>query len=184
MKKLVFAILTLATCLAFSQPAQIILIRHAEEPANENGIHLSAQGQRRARALPALFARGSEFSAYGRPVALFATRPERRKSRRSLETLRPTALRVQRTVQIPYFASDVSRLASTVLNRRVHRGRTVLIAWTQEQLPELAEQLGVSNAPNWDNDTYDRAWVITYDENGVAQMRDLPQNLLPGDSTE
>jgi hypothetical protein len=98
--------------------------------------------------------------------------------------LRPTALRLQRTVQIPYFASDVSRLASTVLNRRVHRGRTVLIAWTQEQLPELAEQLGVSNPPNWDNNTYDRAWVITYDENGVAQMRDLPQKLLPGDSTE
>ena len=60
----------------------------------------------------------------------------------------------------------------------------MLIAWTQEHLPELAEELGVPNPPNWDNDAYDRVWVITYGENGDAQLRDLPQKLLPGDSTD
>jgi len=184
MIKMVFAILFLATRVAFAQPAQIILIRHAEEPDDKSNVHLSAQGQQRARALPALFARGTEFSTYGRPVALFAARPAPRKSRRAVETLRPTALALQRMLQTPYLSQDFSKLAHTVLHRRVYRGRTVLIAWTQEYLPDLAQAFGVSDPPNWDNDTFDRAWVITYDQNGDAELRDLPQNLLPGDSTE
>ena len=49
-------------------------------------------------------------------------------------------------------------------------------------LPALAQEFGVQNPPVWDSNTFDRAWVITY-EGTVAVMRDLPQDLLPGDST-
>lgn len=184
MKKVVFAILFLATCVGFSQPAQVILIRHAEKPDDDDNIHLSAQGRLRARALPSLFTHATEFTTHGRPVALFAARPELRKSRRAMETLKPTAQRLHRVLQTPYYASNVSTLAATVLHGRAYRGRTVLIVWTQDYLPALAQELGVQDPPNWDSDVYDRAWVITYDENGEAQLRDLPQNLLPGDSTE
>jgi hypothetical protein len=35
----------------------------------------------------------------------------------------------------------------------------------------------------WKGSVYDRVWVITYTEHR-AVLANLPQNLLPGDSTE
>lgn len=182
MKKLWCAIYLVAASVAFSQPAEIILIRHAEKPVDPNDNHLSAMGQERAKALPILFTHQTEFTTNGRPVAFFAARPERHMSMRAVETLRPTARRLQRTLQAPYIAQDVHKLAKAILHRRGYKGKTVLIAWTHDFLPALAEEFGVQNAPVWDSNTFDRVWVITY-EGSTAVLRDLPQNLLPGDST-
>lgn len=181
MKNFVITMLLLTAGVAFSQPAEIILIRHAEKPTNQNDVHLSSQGQERAKALPVLFTHATEFTTNGRPIALFAARPELRSSRRAVETLRPTAGRLHRLLQAPYIAQDVHRLANAILHRRAYKGKTVLIAWTHDYLPALAEEFGVQNAPRWDSSTFDRAWVITYEGN-TAVLRDLPQNLLPGDS--
>jgi len=42
-------------------------------------------------------------------------------------------------------------------------GKTVVICWTHEWLPELAAALGVSPKPSkWKNKVYDEVYVITY----------------------
>jgi hypothetical protein len=58
----------------------------------------------------------------------------------------------------------------------------VLIAWHHGKIPELAQALGVKDAPDkWNSKVFDRVWEITYDEKGVI-WKDLPQKALPGDS--
>lgn len=179
---MLFAIFLFAAVAAFSRPAEIILIRHAEKPTNPNDNHLSAKGKERAAALPRLFTPATEFTTNGRPFALFAARPAPGQSRRALETLQPTARRLHKPLQVPYFAQDVQRLARVILTKRAYNGKTILVAWTHDYLPALAHELGVQNPPAWDSSTFDRAWVITFEGNNVV-LRDLPQALLPGDST-
>src|SRR3954463_4435619 len=118
MKTTLVLIFLLAAGLAFSQPTEIILIRHAEKPADQNDIHLSPQGQERAEALPALFTQDTEFTTNGRPVALFAAKPEKHKSRRAVETLQPTAKALHKAFQIPYIAQDVHKLARAILQKK------------------------------------------------------------------
>src|SRR6266567_4055872 len=73
-----------------AQPAEIILLRHAEKPPDESNVHLSTTGKERARALVQFFTNIPALTANGPPVALFAARPlSRSHSRRPAETLEP-----------------------------------------------------------------------------------------------
>src|SRR3989454_4116142 len=71
-----------------AQPAEIILLRHAEKPPDESNVHLSTTGKERARALVQFFTNTPALTPNGLPVALFAARPlSRSHSRRPAETL-------------------------------------------------------------------------------------------------
>ena len=73
-------------------------------------------------------------------------------------------------------------MAKKVLNDPAYDGKTVVICWVHDYLPQLAEALGVKPKPApWKNNVFDRVWVITYcGKEGV--LSDLPQKLLPGDA--
>jgi hypothetical protein len=176
-------VLLLAGHVALGRPAEIILIRHAEKPADDSNPNLSATGFERARALPALFTNSTVFTTNGTPFALFAALPNGSHSRRCVETLRPTARALHQVLRLPFEAKDYALLAGRVLNRTNFNDKTVLICWVHDDLPALAHLFGVSDPPKWGDNTFDRAWVITYDGAGNAALRDLPQALLPGDST-
>ena len=168
---------------ALSRPAEIILLRHAEKPGDDNNPNLSAMGFERARALPALFTNSTTFTTNGSPFVLFAARPTLHGSRRCVQTLRPTARALRQILRVPFGAKNYALLASHVLTNSALDGKTIVICWTHDYLPAFAHRLGVNNPPSWDGKTFDRAWVITYDETGNAVFQDLPQHLLPGDST-
>jgi hypothetical protein len=75
-------------------------------------------------------------------------------------------------------------LAKHVLSDPGLDGKTVIVCWIHDYLPALAKGLGVKPEPaRWKGSVYDRVWVITYTEHR-AVLANLPQNLLPGDSTE
>jgi hypothetical protein len=57
-----------------ARPAQIILFRHAEKPADKANPHLSPEGARRARKLVGFLATNPVVNKYGKPVAIFATK--------------------------------------------------------------------------------------------------------------
>jgi hypothetical protein len=182
MKSVCVLILILGIHLAQSQPAQVIIIRHAEEP-NGDSIHLSAKGQRRAEALVSFFTTDPRVTQNGRPVALFAPRPRPNKSRRGEETLLPTARSLRLTNQEPVDQEQYAELARRLLRNPRLRGKTVVIAWTHSYIPQLAAALGVRPTPKaWKSSVYDRAYVITF-VRGRARLVDLPQRVLPGDST-
>jgi len=45
--------------------------------------------------------------------------------------------------------------------------------------------LGAINAPdNWKGEVFDRIWQIKYDNEGRTIFADLPQQLLPADTSE
>jgi hypothetical protein len=182
MKHLCVLIFILGLHFAPAQPAQVIIIRHAEEPRADS-IHLSAKGQRRAEALVSFFTADPRVTQHGPPAALFAPRPRPNRSRRSEETLLPTANALGLTIQEPLHQEQYAELARRLLRNPRLRGKTVVIAWTHSSIPQLATALGVRPSPKgWKSGVYDRAYVITY-VRGRARLVDLPQRVLPGDST-
>jgi len=168
-----------------ARPGEIILLRHAEKPPNESNVHLSATGKERARALVQFLTNTPVLTANGLPVALFAARPlSRSHSKRPVETLEPLAKHLKLHILTPHAATECSALAKKVLDDPTYNGKTLVICWVHDYLPQLAEALGVKPKPgSWKSNVFDRVWVITYrGKEGV--LNDLPQRLLPGDALQ
>src|SRR6476659_2168979 len=78
---------------AFSEPAQVIIIRHGEKPDPE-GAELSLKGRERAAALVPYFLGDSDVLEFGPPVAIYAQAQNEKKkesSVRSIQTVTPLA---------------------------------------------------------------------------------------------
>ena len=166
-----------------ARPAEVILIRHAEKPLDESNVHLSATGRERARALVKFFTTTPALATNGPPVALFAARPaSHSKSQRPRETLKPVAKHLNLHILTPYTATEYAALAKKVLDDPAYDGKTVVICWVHDYLPQLAEEFGVQPRPaSWKSTVFDRVWVIAY-RGGQGLLTSLPQALLPGDS--
>jgi len=178
-----FCILLAGVQSVLARPAEIILLRHAEKPPDETNVHLSATGKERARALVQFFTNTPALTTNGLPVALFAARPlSRSHSKRPVETLEPLAKHLKLHILTPHTSTECSDLANKVLDDPAYDGRTVVICWVHDYLPQLAEAFGVKPKPApWKSNAFDRVWVITYrGKEGV--LNDLPQRLLPGDA--
>jgi hypothetical protein len=172
------ALLVLFAHSARARPAEIILLRHAEKPADTRIPDLSPRGAERAQALARLLAVWPD----GHPVAIFAARPTAHApSRRSIETIEPTARELHLPVQTTYSATQLAQLASELTINHAYDDRLVVVCWVHDELPALAQALGVKKAPVWNGKTFDRLWCIQY-ANGKATLKNLPQRLLPGDS--
>ena len=183
--RLIIMILLVAAETVLAAPARVILLRHAEKPPDESTVHLSKRGQSRARALVSLLEVRSVLGTNGPAAALFAPKFTRQgHSRRPYETLEPMAEHLKQSVQMPYGPSDYAALAKHVLSDPGLDGKSVIICWIHNYLPGLAKALGVRpELARWKSSVYDRVWVITYEDHH-AVLADLPQKLLPGDSTE
>jgi hypothetical protein len=181
--KTVFLVLACSALTAFTQPAQIILLRHAEKPDDDSALHLSARGEQRARALSEFLGKPSALTSNAPIAALYATRVTRHAhSQRTGETLVPLAKQLGLPVQTPYEAELYPLLASDILRNRAYQGKTVVICWTHHEIAELAEALGVLPKPQkWKDKTFDRLWLI-HPGRRSAEFQDLPQHLLKGDS--
>ncbi len=176
-------VLLMATATAMGRPARIILLRHGEKPPLETSVHLSERGQARARALVEFLSNATLLGTNGPPAALFAPEFTRRgHGIRPYETLLPLAQSLRLPVQTPYRSTAYAALAKRILKDPALDGKTVVVCWVHDYLPDFAKALGVKpNPPPWKGSVYDRVWVITYDRHR-ARLTDLPQKLL-GDST-
>ena len=182
--KTVLAILFLSAISAWGQPAQIILLRHGEEPDDKTAVHLSARGEKRARALVSLLAKPPLTLTSNAPIAaLFATRVTREgHSYRTGETLAPLAREMGLPVQTPFLAKDYALLARSIRTNPAYRGQTVVVCWTHHNIADLAGALGAEpKPPPWKEKVFDRLYVITRVD-GASLLRNIPQRLLKGDS--
>ena len=152
-------------------PAQIILLRHAEEPADPDNPHLSPAGVERANALVSFIKTNPAMSRFGPPVAVFASKATKRDNgQRSQETVAPLAKALGLPVQAPYLARNYDKLPKRILGNPAYAGKTVVISWTHEDIPELASDLGVKpRPPKWKGSVYDQVYVISY-QNGNATL--------------
>jgi len=170
---------------ATAQPARIILLRHAEKPADETDIHLSERGQERAQALTAWATNSPAWGASNRPAAVFACQPTpKAPSLRAIETIKPLATRLGLPVQTPFSAKNYAALSRQILDDPALKGKTVVICWVHDELPQLAKSFGVkSGGEKWKKDVFDRVWLITY-QDSAAVLNELPQQLIPGDTSK
>jgi hypothetical protein len=147
-----------------TRPAQIILIRHAEKPADPDDPHLSPAGVQRAQRLVAFITTDPTMTRFGGPVAVFATEATKHDNgQRTQETVAPLARALKLPVQTPYLGKNFAALAKLILANPAYAGKTVLICWNHEEIPQLAAALGVTpQPPKWKASVFDLVYVIAY----------------------
>ena len=188
MKLVNFAILTFALMIfsgvaASSTPARVLIIRHGEKPSDPNDQNLSPKGYQRAQALTNLFQIHPEYVNLGLPSAYLAAKYTGTNAKRAVETITPLANKYGQNVLQPEPGSDPAGAASFILQNPDFSGKTVMVAWVHEEIPQLAQSLGATNCPDaWDGGkVFDRIWILNFSESGV-ECSDLPESVLPGDS--
>jgi hypothetical protein len=153
-----------------ARPAQIILLRHAEKPADPDDSHLSPAGVKRAEQLVRFIMKDPAMTRFGLPVAVFASQTTKHDNgQRSQETVAPLARALKLTVQTPFRSNGYAALARQILANPAYAGKTVLICWTHEEIPKLAEALGVKPRPKkWKDSVFDKVYVISYQSGNVG----------------
>ena len=74
------------------------------------------------------------------------------------------------SVQTPYHGKDYADLAALILSTSAYAGKTVVVCWNHEKIPELAAALGVTPMPpKWRGSVFDSVYVISYN-NGKARL--------------
>jgi hypothetical protein len=165
---------------AWATPAQVLLIRHGEKP--DSGKDLSVMGEERARALVDFFQEEPEVTDYGPPVAIFAMAGSGDQTRRPVETVEPLAKALGLELR-EVAENQAQSMVHSILTNPAYDGKMVLICWVHEEIPAIAHLLGATQAPNqWDEKAFDRVWEINYSDGQVSSFKDLPQDLMPGDS--
>ena len=156
-----------------ARPSQIILVRHADKPLDAADPHLSPDGIERAKRLARFLTTDPVMIKYGSPVAIFATQTTKHDDGvRTQETMVPLARALGVQVQTPFLGKEYGALARQILSSSLYNGRTIVICWNHETLPELAAALGVSPMPRkWKGKDFDQVYVITYSGNGKAELR-------------
>ncbi len=152
------------------RPAQIILIRHADKPADPDDPHLSRAGVKRAKRLVPFITTDPAMTGFGLPVAVFATQATKHDNgQRTQETVAPLARALKLPVQTPYLGKDYPALAKLILGTPAYAGKTVLICWNHEEIPQLAAALGVTpEPPKWKGSVFDQVYVISYHDGKAA----------------
>ncbi len=168
---------------ALAQPAEVILIRHAEKPAVGN--ELNQKGRERAAALVAYFLETPELLEFKTPVAIYAPLATRDHSVRSAETVAPLAEALRIPLNRSFRKDETAQLAHEILHDKRYDGRTVVICWEHKVIPLIAKALGAAGAPDkWHGEAFDRTWVIKFSPGSTPTFQDLPQRLMFGDSTK
>ncbi|HEY6357325.1 MAG TPA: hypothetical protein VIX35_03720 [Vicinamibacterales bacterium] len=158
-----------------SVPADVLILRHAEQPTHGSQVHLSATGRARAAALPSLFP--ARFAA---PTVLFATRASK-ESNRPVETLQPLAQALGLRIDDQFPDEAYAQLASTILTGARYAGAHILICWHHGMIPALAARLGAVHTPaRWPDAQYDHVWQLRY-RAGAVTFDDRLVRLLPSD---
>ena len=174
---LVFGLLFILPATLLATPAQILIIRHAEKPAD--GIHLSPEGEQRAAALVEYFEKNPDVTKYGTPAAIYAIQPKDDDSSvRSIETVTPLAKALGIAIKTPFNKDEVKDLAKEILADKNYDGKMVLICWDHKMIPELAKKLGVNTAPEkWPGSVFNQVWEIDYANDQVKAFKTFTQNL-------
>jgi len=188
-------------------PATVLLLSPAEGPvavapnfATNQASPLTSEGYARAKDLPQLFTGANP--PFPRPDALFAshlrvaTQPRSKKNKKAsvepaitqpvdtAQTLESVAKTLNLTIEETYSDDDFPYLANVLLSGE-YAGKVVLVVWHPSSLDKLAAALGVVPAPApWPATQADRVWRIDWPQSGTGKptFRDMPQQLLPGDS--
>jgi broad specificity phosphatase PhoE len=161
-------------------PSKILIIRHAEKPDDDDDIHLSPLGQKRAEALVTLFDDSQNGGRFPRISFIFATEASH-KSNRPVETVAPLANALQLKVHDGFEDDEFKALASRLLKKDKYEHAVVLICWHHGKIPDLAKSLGVKSkqlpAKKFPDESFDQIWVLDYNQEGLVHIHVEAQGL-------
>jgi broad specificity phosphatase PhoE len=163
----------------------ILIIRHAENPADGHG--LSPRGQERAKAYIKYFENFTLDSKRLEPNAVIVA-ADSKQSHRPRLTVEPFAKAANLTIDNRFANKQPADLAAEL--RANYQGKVILVCWHHGQIPALLRALGAAPEtvlPNgkWPRTVYDWVIVASFDENGhvIPQSTTrIAEHLLPGDS--
>ena len=163
----------------------ILIIRHAENPANGHG--LSPRGKERAEAYKNYFLNFTVDSKRREPEVIFVATDSKHSHRPRL-TVQPFAKAANLPIDNRFGNNQPSDLAAEL--RANQQGKVILICWHHGQIPALLRALGVAPETlvpggKWPRDVYDWVIMVSFDENGRVipeSTRRINEHLLPGDS--
>jgi broad specificity phosphatase PhoE len=194
---LVFAVA--ASPRAAAQPANIILIRHGEKPADKTDPNLNWFGKARAAALVSYFTSSPDMKPLGTPTVLFAQASPPGHSLRPYQTIKPYAdsLTPPAAIDQKYESKEYAKLVTHVLADKdgLYKGKTLLICWEHDHLAlmaaEFAKQLAaagvtLTGAPKqWEwpgGEVFGRTWVFSFSSAKACAFTDFAQKLMYDDA--
>jgi hypothetical protein len=163
-----------AKAAATTGPSQVLILRHAEKPAEAHNPDLSPMGFARAdmlaKAIPDFFP-NIDF--------LFAAAPSKQ-SDRPVETLTPLSKTLAMPLDTDIADEGYEVLAADLLSDARYAGKRVVICWHHGNIPELALGLKVPKAEiknaqgmegmHWDPTVFDAFWLIKLAD-GAASLK-------------
>lgn len=167
---------------ASAAPAYIIILRHGEK-ISDKSPSLSPQGYRRANALASQFSSPLFEKRYGRPAALYAASARKNRSRRSIETLEPTGAALNLKVDDTFEKGQERELIESIRKDESLDGKTVIISWSHGDIPDFLKEFDIAGPKKkkWDNDVFNRFWILRNLPKGKWEFRAADQGVLPGD---
>jgi hypothetical protein len=165
-------------------PARVVIFRHAEKPVYDKENGLTQTGKLRAELLSDLL-----INKYPHMKAIYAAGSGPADlSERKIMTVIPLIVKVllyinqALAISTVHLKTEVKTAAKEILTNPSFQSQTIVICWSHTYIPELAEELGAINVPSrWPDNRYDLLWEIDVYNHTLIQ---IPQLLLPGDSTE
>jgi len=190
-RRLVISVLfaSTLTLTAYSQDGPknsvVLIIRHAEDPANGHG--LSPRGKERAEAYENYFQNFTVDGKRREPEAVLVAADSKHSHRPRL-TVEPFAKAAKLPIDNRFANKQPADLAAEL--RANYQGKLILICWHHGQIPAVLRALGAAPEtllPNgkWPRDVYDWVIMVSFDENGHVipqSTRRITEHLLPGDS--
>jgi len=190
-RRLVISVLfaSTLTLTAYSQDGPknsvVLIIRHAEDPANGHG--LSPRGKERAEAYEDYFQNFTVDGKRREPEAVLVA-ADSKQSHRPRLTVEPFAKAAKLPIDNRFANKQPADLAAEL--RANYQGKLILICWHHGQIPAVLRALGAAPEtllPNgkWPRDVYDWVIMVSFDENGHVipqSTRRITEHLLPGDS--
>jgi broad specificity phosphatase PhoE len=163
----------------------ILIIRHAENPADGHG--LSPRGKERAEAYAKYFQNFTVDSKKLEPTAIIVA-ADSKQSHRPRLTVQPFAKAANLSIDNRFANKQPADLAAEL--RANYQGKVILVCWHHGQIPALLRALGAAPEtllPNgkWPRDVYDWVIMLSFDENGHVIpecTKRIAEHVLQGDS--
>ncbi|CDM27207.1 hypothetical protein DTO013E5_4554 [Penicillium roqueforti] len=166
-----YGILAIASVAAARDPT-VYLIRHGEKPS-DGGNGLNAQGLERAQCLREVFGKNSGYNI----THIMAETPKSNGKRaRPLDTVEPLAEDLGLTVDTSCDRDDPGCVKDVVAGYDGKGLVNILICWEHDALTDIAEKLGVKDAPSYPDDSFDIIWTLPgpYDEITAETSENCP----------
>jgi phosphohistidine phosphatase SixA len=149
------------------KPKMIMVMRHAEKPADPSDPNLTAAGKARAKRLATYIP-----EEFGKPDFIFAAAISTH-SARPYQTVRPLSKREKVGIDAKIADNDYGVLAQRLLTKKKYAGKSIVVCWHHGNIPSLLRVLGAPKGqyPNpWDHTVFDLILRLEFPD-GNAKVR-------------